>query len=188
MNILKYTTLERWRMKIWVKAWRMCIRNMTGYSYDGGCSLSNSSPLSARDVSFNQGELAGGGGSNQPTLFRGIQIDGVNLGERGRSPPLSQGRSKSLVEMGGTYLPQGRSYRLEQLRGVRSDFFLRGVSKRLNSKKRFYNVLYISPNRMSRARQKPVIQKDLKFKRYSTVYGSVSQLMEAGVWGGRGDM
>jgi hypothetical protein len=61
------------------------------------CSLSTSSPISARGVSFSQGELEGEGGSAPPPrLFRGLLIVGVNLGERGPLPPSS-----------GTYIPYG---------------------------------------------------------------------------------
>jgi hypothetical protein len=126
---------------------------MTGYSYSGGCSLSNSSPLSARGVSLSQGELAGGGEDPPPRLFRDVLIVGVNLGERGPLRPCPPPPSGTFIPFGAALvgslrpLPQGRFKKIEQ-------------------------KMYISPNRISRARQKPVIQKDPKFNstvRYTPV-------------------
>jgi hypothetical protein len=82
---------------------------------------------------------------------------GVNLGERGPLPPSSGTFIPFGAASGGPLrpLPQGRFKKIEQ------------------EKEGF--IMYISPNRMSRARQRPVIQEDPNFN--STVYGSVGALI-----------
>ncbi len=76
-----------------------------------GCSLSNSSPISARGVSFSKGSWRGGGSVLPPPFFRGVHIVGVNPGAPSSGTFIPFGAAS-----GGPLrpLPQGRFKKIEQ--------------------------------------------------------------------------